>query len=110
MEPAGVVPCAKAKAARPKLRMTERMQRLYTVLVPFGFKKALGFDGGHTSSTRRCDGLSISPVLDVARVKDARHVGPRAAVRDDVAVGIEIDLSDEGRGVRNMAYGYEEAV
>ena len=37
-------------------------------------------------------------------------VGARAAVRNDVAVGIEIDLAAKDRGVRNMADGDEEAV
>src|SRR5271170_3245742 len=68
-------------------------------LVAFGFQKPLHFDGGHASGARRSDRLAIRPVLDVAGVKNARDVGARAAVRDDVAVGIEIDLAGERRGV-----------
>ena len=78
--------------------------------MPFGFQKPLHFDGGHASGARRGDRLPIGPVLHVAGMKNARDVGARAAMGNDVAVGIEIDLAGERRGVRDVADGDEEAV
>ncbi len=65
--------------------------------MPFGFQKPLHFDGGHASGARGGNGLPIGPVLDVAGVKNAGDVGARAAMRNNIAVRIQIDLAGERR-------------
>ena len=75
----------------------------------FGFQEPLRFDGGHASRARGCDGLTINAILDVARVEHTGDIGARASVRNDVAVGIEIDLADERLGVGNVSDGHKEA-
>src|ERR1700722_19236192 len=79
-------------------------------LMAFGFQVALGFYGCHATGTRRRYGLAIYAILDVACVEDAGNVGSRAAFRDNVAVGIEVDLSDERLGVRDVADSEKESV
>src|ERR1700733_10385838 len=90
----------------PAPRITLRMQSL----VSFGFEEPLYFNGGHASGARSGDGLPVSSVLNITGVKNARHVGACAAMRSDVAVGIEIDLAREGRRIGDVADGDEEAV
>src|SRR5579863_2562752 len=78
--------------------------------MPFGFEESLYFNGRHAPCARRRDGLPICPVLHVAGVKYACYVGARAAMRNDVAVRVEIDLAHEGRGVGDVADGDEESI
>ena len=54
-----------------------------------GFEEALGFDGGHASGAGSRDGLAVRAVLNVAGVEDARDVSARAAMGNDVAVGVD---------------------
>ena len=76
----------------------------------FRFEKPLHFDRRHAARARRRDRLAVGAVLHVARVEHAGDIGPRAALREDVAVGIEFDLPDERLGVGNVADGDEESV
>src|SRR6476659_2961503 len=77
--------------------------------MPLGFKIPLRFDGGHASCTRSRDRLAIYPVLNVTRVEHARDIRARSSVRDDISVRIQVDLSLERLGIRNVADGHEEA-
>src|ERR1700722_9624013 len=79
-------------------------------LVTLGFKVALGFNRCHATSARRRDGLAIYAILDIARVKYADNIGSRAAFRNNVTVGIEVDLSYKRLGVRDVANGEKESV
>src|SRR4051812_24603251 len=76
----------------------------------FRFEKSFYFDGRHAARAGGRDGLAIGAVLDVARVKDARDVGARAAFGEDVAVGVGFDLPAKNLGVRDVADREEEAV
>ena len=73
--------------------------------MPFGLKKALRFNRRHAPGPRGRDGLPVGPVLHVARVKHPMDVGSRPAMAHDVAVVVQVDLSLERLGVRNMADG-----
>src|SRR5262249_55180483 len=71
---------------------------------------ALGFDGGHAAGSRGGDRLAIDTVLDVAGVENALHIRAGSTMGDDVAVGIEVDLTSERLGVGDVTDGDEEAV
>jgi hypothetical protein len=60
--------------------------------VAFGLQEPFGFDGRHAAGARRRDGLPVSAILHVARMKYSGYVRARSAVRDDVTVRIEIEL------------------
>ena len=76
----------------------------------FGFEEAFDFDRCHAAGAGSGDGLAVDPVLHVPGMKDAFHVGAGSAVRDDVAIFIEIDLPDERLGIRDMTDRDEEPV
>jgi hypothetical protein len=78
--------------------------------VALGFEVAFGFDGGHAAGSGGGDGLAIGAVLDVTGVEDAFDVGAGAAVGDDVAVRVKVNLTDEGGGIGDVADGDKEAV
>src|SRR5688572_10744915 len=74
------------------------------------FQVTLGIDGRHTPRASRCDGLSILVVLYVSRCEDPRHTRSRTLVRDDIPVGVELDLTREQRSVRSMTDREEQAI
>ena len=78
--------------------------------MPFRFQKAFHFDRGHTTSARRSDGLAVCAVLDVAGVKNARDIRACPAVRNDIAIAVQIQLRSERLGVRNVPNGYKKAI
>src|SRR5688572_28724589 len=53
----------------------------------------LRVDRGHTAAPGGGHGLPVDVVLHVARGEDPRHARPGAMLRDDVAVGVELDLT-----------------
>src|SRR5580693_3030035 len=73
------------------------------LLMPLGFQEPLCLDGGHAAGAGCCDGLTIGAVLNVAGMKHTRHVGARTALRDDVAIRVELNLALERLGVRDVA-------
>ena len=56
------------------------------------------------------DGLAVDVILHVAAREHTGHARPRTHVGDDVAVGVELELTLEERGVRGVADGDEHAV
>src|SRR5580658_9021777 len=88
----------------------EGVMRSIIMLVSFRFQKSFRFYRRHAARAGRRDGLPVQAVLHVARVKYAGNVGARAALREDVALGIGIDLSLEDARVRDVPDGHEEAV
>ena len=57
----------------------------------------------------RGDRLPVDVILHVAAREHARHARLRAVVRDDVAVGVELELAAEERRVRRVADRHEHA-
>ena len=76
----------------------------------FCFEKPLCFNRRHTTGARSGDGLAISPVLYVASVENTLDIRPGAAVRNDVAVRIEIELAGKCLGVRDVSDGDKETI
>src|SRR5271170_7401833 len=76
----------------------------------FSFEEPLRFDCGHAAGAGRRDGLAVGAILDIAGVKNARHAGARAALGNDVAVRVKLDLALKRFAVRNVADGDEETV
>src|SRR2546430_1981976 len=74
----------------------------------FRFQEPLGLHGRHAARSRRRDRLPVRPVLHIARMKDAGNIGAGPTLRQDIAVGVSIDLAFEHRRVRNMADGDEK--
>src|SRR5262245_9211160 len=70
----------------------------------------LGIERGHTARAGGGDRLAVDVILHVASRKHAGHARLRAVLRLDVAVGVQIDLPDEQRGVRCVPDGDEHAV
>ncbi len=56
--------------------------------VPFGFEESLRLHRCHATCSGSGDGLAVIAILHITGVKNARNVGARAAVRDDIAVRI----------------------
>ena len=52
------------------------------------FEESFRVDGGHAAGARGSDRLAINVILHVAASEDARHVGLRAIVSQDVTRGI----------------------
>ena len=69
------------------------------------FQETLGFDGGFAAGAGSGDGLAVDAVFDVSGVEDAFDAGAGAALSNDVAVGIEVDLPLENLGVGDVADG-----
>src|ERR1017187_6056700 len=80
------------------------------MLVSFRFQISFRFYRGHAARAGRGNGLAVSPVLHVAGMENARDAGARAALGDDITVGIGLDLAFEYLGVGNMADGHEEPI
>src|SRR6185369_8991450 len=68
-----------------------------------------GVERGHAAGAGGGDRLAVDVILDVAAGEDARDVGLRAVVRDDVTVAIELELTLEQRRVRRVPDGDEYA-
>src|SRR5690242_19410848 len=79
-------------------------------LLSFSFQKALRFDCGHATRACRGNGLPVASVLLVAGVKHTLYVGACAAMRDDIAVCIELELAGERPRVRDMTDCHKKAV
>ena len=61
-----------------------------------GFEPAFGVDGGHAARPGRGDGLAVGVVLDVTAGEHPGDVGGgRAALGDEVAGGVDIELRVE---------------
>jgi len=69
----------------------------------------LGFDRGHAAGAGRGDRLPITRVHDVAAGEDAGDVRARAAVGQDIAVRVELDLAFKNFGVGLVADGHEKS-
>ena len=59
----------------------------------FCFEQTLGFNRCHAAGAGRGDGLAVNAVLHVARMENAVDIGARAAMRNHIALGIEIELA-----------------
>src|ERR1039457_1880504 len=79
-------------------------------LVSFRFQELFDFHGRHAPRSGCGDRLTVDAILHVARVEYARDISARAALRDDVAVGVGFDLPLEDLGVGNVADGQKEPV
>ena len=53
----------------------------------------LGVERGHAAGPGGRDRLPVHVVLHVAAGEHARHAGLGAVVRDDVAVGVQLELT-----------------
>ncbi len=71
--------------------------------MPFFFQILLHFQRGHAAGTGGGDGLAIAAVLHVSAGKDSGHFGKDVLVRDQVAVGVGVELAFEDLGVRDVA-------
>src|ERR1700687_3150156 len=76
----------------------------------FGFQESLGFHGRHAAGSRGRDGLAVGAILHVSRMEYSGDICSSAAFRQDVTVGVGIDLTLEYRGVGDMSDGDEESV
>ena len=74
------------------------------------FQILLGVDRRHAAGAGGGNRLTVDVILDVARGEDARDVGARAVVRQDVAVRVHLELTLEERRVRRVADRDEHAV
>ena len=84
--------------------------RWIIALVSFRFQITFRFDRRHATRPGRRNRLPIRPVLHVACMEDALAARTRAAMRNDVAIRIQVDLPDEGGRIRNVPDRNEEAV
>src|SRR5258708_22885731 len=66
------------------------------------FEMRLYFECGHTSTASRSDGLAIAPVLNVAASKHSRNFREDVLVRDEIAIGIGIELALKDLGIGNV--------
>ena len=72
---------------------------------------ALGVDGRHTATAGSGDGLAIHVVSDVASGKHTRNTRlGRTGCGDDIALGVQGELSTEERRVGNMTDSHEQAI
>src|SRR5437016_461789 len=83
---------------------------VWSLSMPFCLQKPLHFDCRHAARARGRDRLPIRPILNVPGVKYRLDAGAGPAFGDDVAVGVELNLSNERLSVRNMADCDEKAV
>lgn len=72
------------------------------------FQIFFDFEGGHAAGAGGGDGLAVAAVLDVSAGEDsgddlAFESGEDVVLRQDVAVGVEVQHSLEGGGVGNVA-------
>jgi hypothetical protein len=65
------------------------------ILAVARLEPALGIQRRHAARAGRGYGLAINPVGAISRHEHARHVGHRAFLRDDVAVGVHFDHTFE---------------
>ena len=71
---------------------------------------ALGVEGGRAAAAGGGDGLAVGVVDQVAAGEDARQVGQRrAALHQDVALVVEVDLALDQLAARVVADGDEQA-
>src|SRR5271167_245482 len=73
------------RAERPRRRSGPRS-------VPFFFQQAFRFKRRHAPGTGRRDGLTIGAVFDITGMEHALDVRSRPAVRNDIAVRIEVQF------------------
>jgi hypothetical protein len=75
--------------------------------VSFRLQEALGFERGHAAGAGGGDGLAVDAVLHVAGVEHASDAGSRAALGEDVAVGVEFDLALKDLRVGDVASRFQ---
>src|SRR5579862_2326523 len=76
----------------------------------FGFQKAFGFYSRHAARPGRSNGLPVDTVLYVPRMKDARDIGARAALRRDVTIGVGGELAAKDGGIRDMSDRHKKTI
>src|ERR1700732_1065150 len=76
----------------------------------FSFEEPLRFNRGHAAGARCRNSLAIGAILDTPGMKNASHAGARAALGNDVAVRVKLDLSVERLSIGNVPDGDEETV
>src|SRR5579885_2449356 len=74
------------------------------------FQEPLGFNRRHASGAGGGVRLPVGAVLHVAGMKYAFYAGPGAAFGNDVSVLIQLNLTDKGRGVRDVADCDKESI
>src|ERR1700686_1866687 len=79
------------------------VSRSIMILVSLRFEQPFRFQCTHATATRRFNPLPINAILYVAGVKYARNICPRAAVRNQISIRIEIELAFKDPRIRNMA-------
>src|SRR6185436_13886415 len=73
-------------------------------------KKSLGIKGRHASCPRSRYSLAIDVVLNITRRKYAWQTGASTIVRNDITIGVSLDLPVENLGVRIMANGNKNTI
>src|SRR5580704_4560181 len=78
--------------------------------VSLRFQHSFGFDGCHAACAGGRNRLAVNAILHVACMEHAGNIGARAAMGEQVAVRIEIELAFEHLRVRDMADRDEQPV
>src|SRR3954449_4298210 len=83
------------------------VSRSIMTLVSLRFEQPLSFYCRHAAGACCRNRLPVYAILHVAGVKHARDIRPRAAVREQIAIGVEIQLALKDSGIRDMADSHE---
>src|SRR5207249_4893961 len=79
-------------------------------LMSFGLEKSFHFHSGHATRAGSRNGLAVCAVLHVAGMEHTGDVSARAALGENIAFGVGLDLAFENLGIRDVADGEEKAV